>query len=91
MLDDSIERFDLDTSAGYLVEIIIRRKKEIDRSKLKGKRFRHMKASFQSEEKLEHGIQDDDKNDSNSQTNNDGNDNDNNNNNNQTNQEEDEQ
>jgi len=52
VLDDSIDRYDHDTSAGYLVEIVVPRKKEVNKNKLKGKRFKHMDASFLSDEKL---------------------------------------
>jgi hypothetical protein len=51
---ESLERRDIDTKAGYLLEIILERKKEVDKSKLKGKRFKHLKANFTSEEKLDH-------------------------------------
>ncbi len=54
ILDNSIKRFDHDTSVGALVEIHIFRKLEEDKSSLKGNRFRHMLLNVNTTQQLQH-------------------------------------
>ncbi len=39
---ETIQRYDIDIELGALVEVHFERKKEIDKSNLQGKRFRHL-------------------------------------------------
>jgi len=53
-LDDTIQRFDHDTEIGALIEVHITRKKEEDKSKLKGNRYRHMNVNVATKKALQH-------------------------------------
>jgi hypothetical protein len=53
-LDDSIFRNDIDNETGALVEVHVLRKKEEDKSKLRGKRNHHMKVNVATTTALQH-------------------------------------
>jgi len=53
-LDDSIRRYDHDTETGALIEVHVLRRKEFDKSCLKGNRYRHMNVNVQTKQALQH-------------------------------------
>lgn len=53
---DTLERKNIDTKFGWLIEITFLKKKEIDQSKLVGRRFSHIECSAVTTEQLEHTL-----------------------------------
>ena len=51
---ETIQRYDIDTELGALVEVHFERKKEIDKSNLQGKRFRHLTMAVSTTKPLQH-------------------------------------
>jgi len=64
-LDDTIQRFDHDTEIGALIEVHVTRKKEEDKSKLKGNRYRHMNVNVATKKALQHHPEGNDQNERN--------------------------
>jgi hypothetical protein len=53
---DTLDRKNIDTSFGWLLEVTFLKKKEIDQSKLVGRRFSHIECAAKTTEQLQHNI-----------------------------------